>query len=180
MPEAIVYVNNSFHTGLVREATYELLEGGLRVVDICVDTVGQLKEILGVREVSPAVLNRLLTPTNMPVTARKKWRVSEKWVGRFLTDAKLNPEVGVPVLPKKDLAEPIPLTETIRLADYFFQSRRDQMKILFNDKGFSNLNSLIWARQAYLESRMLRRAIYEGYLIIDEQRLTRGYDMLSS
>ncbi len=163
MPEGIVYVNESFHTGLVKEATLELIDRQQKVLDVCIDKITMLKVVLG-SEAASSIVRGVINGGVIPTRIRRKWLRGEMWVGRFLTEAKVNPELSNP-LPNDSEAEKIPNQQGLSTAEEFLKLSQDALDFLLKNQPPHRFDSLTWSSYAYTESRLLRRALYQGVII---------------
>src|SRR3989344_8990181 len=83
MSEAIVYINEGWHTGQVREATDELVDTSLRVVDRLIPVVQGINPDLNSIH-RAALIKTEISPDVIPLVTRSKWVRDENWLYRFI------------------------------------------------------------------------------------------------
>lgn len=83
MAEQVVYVNEQWHTGQLRDASYELATSGIKVLDHLIPKVEQLDPNLDWLYGTVQV-RRVLVPSNVPKTTARDWDSHENWVFRFI------------------------------------------------------------------------------------------------
>ncbi len=162
MSEQIVYLNEKYHTGQVKDATQELVARSLQICDTCSQKTEELATVFG-QNLSPVVVRYNLTLGLFSGTRIGKWSRSEVWVEKFL---KLTGRLKDP---NKDI-KPLIGAEQPSYSDYNLPATR---LMNFWEANFANLCKLATptkkeqgtlenALRAYTESRIIRQALCNG------------------
>lgn len=163
MTKEILYLNERYHTGQVRDATQELVARSLQICGTCFQKTEELASVFG-QSLSPVVVRYNLTLSLFSGTRIGKWSRSEVWVEKFL---KLTGRLKDPV---KDI-KPTIGAEQPNYSDYNLPATR---LMGFWETNFANLcelavpkptheqGTLEGALKAYTESKIIRQALCDG------------------
>lgn len=160
----IVFVTPRIHTGEIRSETFELLLKTRSAAGTSYAKVSEFENRFGgMVRIHPAVLRRIVNPNSLTYDLRRDWRRREIRVSGFLRDTRLLER------PTQDITNtlnqgfnqdlpPFPRAEDALGFWAFAKTQTDSMLQAVD----GNCNSLRMLLNAYVESRIVRAAIYEG------------------
>ncbi len=159
----IIYLTPNLHTGHIVEASYALLDISLQItkrMEILLEGLAMIDPDYISAEITQAVLK----PTSLPDKIQKVWEHQEWWVSSFLLTARvirdpkdLDLRLGK-LLPTLDPQDP-------DTAERFLFGSRERMDFLLSNRGRTTLDTLNYGTHAFIESRVLRRALNEGVFL---------------
>lgn len=172
MPEGkeILYLTEDLHTGFLNEASYELLETTLQVTKRLEDLVEEV-EMIAPETHSQGIINGLITPTSLPDSVQQRWDRREVWVGRFLHTVKVisSPE-RADMKASSLLQQALPL-EDVEAVENFLFATRERLNYLRGRRAIRRLGSLKLGAYSYVESRVLRKALFEGVYLTPSPKI---------
>lgn len=166
MAEKVIYINENCHTGQLRDASHELLEKIAGIVSHCQDSLQSIDPSLNP---NPQKIRTALSPVSLSTRLQDVWQKDEVWVVKLLVLA------GAMSYPHRanakihEMLQPIPFPQTFTDAAAFLDENQFRVKGLLSE-GVNRLDSLRWAAFAYTESRVLRKAIFDGVCLIPPQK----------
>lgn len=155
----------TYRTGQLRDASCDLLFAACRVVDRCSELatgggvqplpVTKYGTIIGVVREQPNYTRAL-------GKSWRRWNQAEAWVGRMLYATKIldNPQL-VDQTYHDSLRLP-PRAFGSGMTTGFFEATKERLRLLLSDAVQKELDSLRLGCYAYLESRVLRKTVFEG------------------
>ena len=161
MPEAVIYLNEKWHTGQLKDASYQLATISRKVLGHVMPLVAAIDPDLDWLEGTVEVRNALI-PQHVPSYLMNEWDSSENSVFKFLASLPYHNTPG-----KIDKR----LRKRLQMFEYFRSPLEAQLFLSANDDGLSNLQRALesryvntfWVTAAtYEQSRLLRLALYEG------------------
>ncbi|MBI2599322.1 hypothetical protein HYW43_00170 [Candidatus Daviesbacteria bacterium] len=168
MSEYIVYINETCHTGQLRDASHELLEGVSQIVDTCKNNLHEIDPSLGPQSISLKI-RAALSSLHLSPKAKESWNKKENSLVKLMVLA------GVMSYPQKtnarlhEVLQPVPFPRTFTDASAFLSDNQFRIHGLQSD-GQRRLDSLRWAAYAYTESAVLRKALYDGICLTQPNR----------
>ncbi len=145
-----IYLRPDLHTGHIAEASLDLLHTASQVTDRAIDDA---------RVDFPNILN----PKSLPPGMKGRWNQREKWVGRFLHMAKIIQDPWkVDLRLTEHLQRLCPLLEPTDILVFLRRAQKRINYFLTTDMPLENLGTLGLGTYAYVESRLLRKAMFDG------------------
>lgn len=164
-PEAKLYLPRDLDTGRLRYASSELLKRNLDVADFYMYMVSRITAIVGNRPAEKAIV-AALKPNNLKERPKNKWFETESKVAALLIHigAMRNPELTDTKIAES--SRPVPLFGTAPEALQFLKLAFSRLSSLLSPEEVQRLGSLKQMGTAYAESRILRKAVFDGVYLI--------------
>lgn len=156
-----IYLKENFHTGQLRHASIELTKYNLDIADFYSD---QIRKIEPIPEncLPGLIIREALSPGHLKQTLRIRWEETEVKLMEFLRNLKFiqNPDATDKNIQKWFHHEPI--FQTTREAKSFMEIMQRRLNLLLSEKTQKRLDAIKHAGYAYMESRVLKLAIFNG------------------
>jgi len=161
MPEIKIYFTEDFHTEHLQEASRDLIMKNFQVIDKCVENLQLLSPKLD-SEVVHTRVKQYIDPFYVPARIHSEWNKKENWVSRMLVKAKA---LSYPEHVDSKLGEHLQSIDQFFAVDAalgFFYTAESRLKALLTMKAPHQLSFTGYGAYAYVESRILRKAIFNG------------------
>lgn len=164
MGEASLYINEHYHTGHLRSASYELNNRSRDVTGLCIDRIGAVDP----REPDflPLKLRLACSPGEIPLKEKDAWSRSEREMLKLLMATHIMKSL---IRTERRLEEYLPEKppfEGYPEAFAYFQFTQKWLNFLLRE-GQRQMSSPALAVHSFITSWTLRRAIFEGkYLTV--------------
>lgn len=164
-PETFLYLNEHLHTGRLRYASSELIKRLQDVVDFYMERVAHVEPIPE-DCLPPLVIRKALSPGNLKGSTKGKWSTTEERLRDFLIDLRIfrNPNIvdyGI----DRTLFH-LPEFHTTGEALLFLRATFGRLSYLLSDNVRQRLDSLRFGGYAYVESRVLNKAVFSGVYLV--------------
>lgn len=160
MNEALIYLGNNLNTKQLRSASYELNNWCLDVVDYCSFRVKQVDPRKP--DMIPLALRIATGSGNLPTKTRDRWQTAEERLFYLLRSVTKTSSPAKVALKLSELLQPIPPFRNYQEAFLFFDNTENRVLFLLSPEGQARLDSLKIVAASYIESLVLRRAVFEG------------------
>lgn len=153
-----LYIARGLHTGHIWEASLDLLHTSSQITGRAIDDVETHFPNL-----QPGTMKGVLNSKSFPPGMRNRWSQREARMGRILHTAKVIQDPW-----KVDLGLIMHLQriemfqETIDILVFLRRAQKRIIYFLTTDMPLENLGTLGLGIYAYVESRLLRRAVFDG------------------
>lgn len=167
MSELKLFVNEKHHTGEYREATRELLDSGIQVVERCVNNV---RDFHGMWDGHPGAIDwplRRFTSSKDFVgdRLRHRWERNEKRILGILVFELKRMGLGSPVDERlMDSLIQLELFNNTFSALKFWRYAEERMHFLQSERADETLGTISLVSYSYIESRLLDLALRGVYL----------------
>lgn len=166
MPEIKLYINDDVHTGQIREASFLLSRGTLRIVNGCLDEVRDLEDRQIDQDVETALRIRILKADNVSPKLIRRWKKDESWVFKLLGMARQFTDPDKIDQRLLTILEPRPIPTRPMDALVFFGTMKKRLEYLSSDQAPATLPTIPFAVTSLAESRILHQALYgRRYLV---------------
>lgn len=169
MAEAILYLNENCHTGHFREASYELNNRTRDIADKCLSHIGQINPVDNPKYLFLKM--RMATgPGSFRLNELSKWKDTEEELAKLLRIAHLcrNPQ-HIWILLSEHLPH-VDILDNFPDARGYFSLSTERIGYLLSEKAKNRLGSLKLASYSYTESLILRKAVYQGIYLLQNNR----------
>lgn len=160
-PETFLYLREDLHTGQLRYAASELVKHSLGIVDFYLDEVRKIEPIPE-NCLPPLIIRGALSPGHLNGKLRSDWQRTETRLLELLKDT------GIVNDPKETdnkielWLRRVPFFENTREAAAHLRLTQERLSNLLSGKVQEKLDSLKQAGVSYIESRVLKLAIFNG------------------
>lgn len=168
MAEIKIYLTNDFHREHLQEASRDLLEQNLVVIDRCRENLEMLSPKLSADIVQTRV-RQLVDPYYVSKKVIANWNKREGWVSRMLVKAKA---MSYPEHTDSKLGEQLHSINTFTATSAalgFFDTTEARLKTLLRMQAPQQLSFLGYGSFAFVESRILRKAVYNGVFLTNRK-----------
>lgn len=164
-PEALLYLNEHLHTGHLRHASSELVKRLQDVVDFYMERVVHIEPIPE-NCLPPLIIRKALSPGNLKGSTKGKWSTTEECLRDLLIDLRIfkNPHI-VDYKIDRTLSH-LPEFHTTKEALLFLRATFGRLNYLLSDTAQQRLDSLKLGGYAYVESRVLNKAVFSGVYLV--------------
>lgn len=163
-PERILHLNEHLHTGHLRDASSELVKRMQDIVDFYGDRVSRVARVVGHHSAGRAI-KEALNPNSLKEKAERKWTDREKQVTAILLAIKVMQDPHLVDFKLSEISTPVSPFEDAYKALEFLNLTFDRLESLLSDKP-RGLGTLGRTWNVYVESRLLKRAIFNGVYLI--------------
>lgn len=163
MSEGLLYITDNLHTGNIRHASSELDKRTLDIAHECTYRVGQVAamgEAKGL--VYPLRLRLAVSQGQLSLAERSKWERAEMNLFGVMKSAHVLESPSKVQMKLSEFLTESPQFYNATDALLFFEFARDRIANLLDTNKQKKLDSLKVASYSYVESLLLRRAIFEG------------------
>lgn len=150
----IIHITPDLHTGHITEASLDLLYTTSQVNRRAID---------GVKE----TFSDLSSPRPLPPDIKDRWNKREAWVGRFLHTTRVIQDPWRVDLKLSEFLKRNTFQEPIDIMLFFLRVQQ-RLDHLMEANTVDRLEILKLGAYAYVESRILRRALTEGVFLTQE------------
>lgn len=164
MADIKIYFSEDLHTGNLQEASRDLLEQNLKVTDKCIENLRELSPILS-SDIVHSRVRQYVDPYYVTEDIVSKWNKKESWVTRMLAKTKI---ISYPEKTDMKLGEhlySIDRFASVGDALEYFYSAETRLNYLISIKSPEHLSSLKYGAYAFAESRVLRKAVFQGVFL---------------
>lgn len=165
MSEGLVYITDNLHTGNIRHASSELDKRTADIAHECTYRIGQVATIEGgVAKglLFPLRLRLAVSQGQLSLAERAKWEEAEMNLFGVLRTAHVLQSVSKVQMKLSEFLTQSPQFYNATDMLSFFEFARDRITNLLDPNTQKKLDSLRIASYSYVESLLLRRAIFEG------------------
>lgn len=159
--EPIIYINEGCHTGQLQDASQELAHRTLQIIGRCVENIGLINRTTD-PQVLPLKLRSATSDAALSSKTQRVWTNDEKWVARLAVMAGILSYPHRVDLRISEHLSPVSGFSTAAGAILFFSSEAERVRYLLSPQARQRLDSLKFSSFAYVESRVLRRAVFDG------------------
>lgn len=164
-PERILHLNEHLHTGHLRDASSELVKRMQDIVDFYMDRVSVVEPIPE-NCLPPLIIRKALSPGNLKRSTRGKWSTTEERLGDLLIDLRIFRNPNIVDYKIDRFLFRLPEFHTTKDALLFLRSTFGRLNYLLSDNIQQRLDSLRLGSYAYVESRVLNRAVFSGVYLV--------------
>lgn len=163
MAEGVLHLRGEWHTGFVREASFYLGLSTQRALEGVVPAIERLDNQLDPFSATDQV-RKTTSSDKLPASLRNKWDRDETWVYRFLNSMSSENTPGRVDRSLQEKMDEIPTFASTSEALQFFYLTGRRVNFLLKSLGDHIDDSVSLAKLAYIESRVLRRAMDGQFL----------------
>lgn len=153
----IIHITPDLHTGHITEASLDLLHTTSQVNERAMD---------GVKE----TFSDLSSPKPLPPDIKDRWNKREAWVGRFLHTTRVIQDPWRVDLKLSEFLKRDTFQEPIDIMLFFLRIQQ-RLNHLMKADTVDRLEILKFGAYAYVESRILRKALSEGVFLTQESEV---------
>lgn len=147
----IIHITPDLHTGHITEASLDLLHTTSQVNGRAIDSVKE-------------TFSDLSSPRLLPSDIKDRWNKREAWVGRFLHTTRIIQDPWRVDLKLSEFLQRDTFQEPIDIMLFFLRVQQ-RLNHLMKANTVDKLEILKFGAYAYIESRLLRRALTEGVFL---------------
>lgn len=158
----IIHITPSLHTGHIQEASLDLLHTTSQVNGSIADRIKEKFPHL-----HPKTAGVLVNPRILGSGIPERWSHREAWVGRFLHDTRIIRDPWRVDLKLAEFLLNAGFSESIDILRFFLHAQQ-RLNHLLEEGTVVRLGILKFGALAYAESRILRRALFEGVYLVNK------------
>jgi len=157
----VVFITDHCHTGHLKAASYELNNRSRDIAEQCVYRIGQVDPVKSPKHIS-LNLRLAVSRGSLPEKDKEKWQGAEKELVKLMKTAHIMKSLIRAEMRLGEMLQEVPQFLSFQEAFLYFKSTSWRLDYLLSSQARQRLDSARLVSYSFLESWVLRRAIFEG------------------
>lgn len=175
MAEIKIYLTKELHTEHLQEASRDLIMQNLKVTGKCVENLQLISPLLSPEIVHDRVI-QMMNPHYITKKIVSKWTEDENWVSRMMVQARAMVYPEHADIKLSEHLYSIDRFTTMEAALGFLHTVEARLKHLLSMKAPQQLSFLGYGAFAYVESRVLRKAVFNRVFLTNPKIVVPPYN----